>query len=725
MVEKKRSPKKKGREEKGGKGEPKGTGNGKHSEQERAEQEDKRTFQERNSGGEAQAENPSRKRTGKGRFPIVGIGASAGGLQALEAFFDALPADSGLAFVVITHTDPEHESLLPELLKKKAKIPVKLIQEALAAKPDTVYLPPSNRDLILKQRKFHLEKRPAKYGIHMPVDLFFKHLAEDVGDLAAGVILSGTGTDGTQGLRLIKEKAGVAVAQDPNSARHGGMPGSAIETGLVDYVLPPWEIPQCLIQYFKHPAAIQYKHADKDQKTPDPLRRILTLLANRTRHDFSLYKENTLIRRIERRMTVTRSRNALDYLKTLHEDPKEVRALFQDLLIGVTNFFRDPETFAYLKQEVLPGLISGKEDGALRVWVPGCATGEEAYSVAIILQECLEEKESYRQFQVFGTDIDSHAIEKARHASYIQNIVSDVSPERLNRFFTREDSMYRVKSDIREKVVFAEQNLLADPPFSKLDLLVCRNLLIYLKLEAQNRLIPLFHYALRDGGILFLGTSEGVGPHHDFFEQVSKHYNIFRKKNHLIHPQLQFPTASRKLEGSTQKQEADKEPEKLGPSLGRTVDKVLMEEHTPACVVVNQRGEILHFHGHTGKYLEPAPGAPTLQIADMAREGLRFVLLSALRRVNEENPEIREKGVKVKTNHEFQRIDLVVKRLNEPPLKNCRMVIFEELPQPAEIEQRPESRRPAQQDTRRVPELERELMRLRQDYRGAILERGA
>ncbi len=676
---------------------------------------------ERTHETEPEAKDLSSGAMDNGRFPVVGIGASAGGLEALETLFEAAPADSGLAFVVITHTDPAHHSLLPDLIKRKSKIAVKVIEEGMPLEPDTVYLPPSDRDPVLHHGVFSLKTRPDRTEIHMPVDLFMKHLAEQCGELAAGIILSGTGTDGTQGLRMIKEKAGLAVAQSPDSARHTGMPRSAIETGLVDYVLSPAEMPQRLIQYFRHPAAIQHTPEAEGQKEPDPLRRILAFLANRTRHDFSLYKENTLVRRIEHRMTINRSRNTLDYLDLLHREPEEVRLLFQDLLIGVTNFFRDPEAFDLLKQQVLSDLVSRPGTEALRVWIPGCATGEEAYSTAILLLECLEERDISRELQIFGTDIDARAIDKARTGVYVQNIVSDVSPERLKRFFTKEGNYYRLKSDIRERVVFAEQNILVDPPFSKLDLLVCRNLLIYLKPEAQNRLIPLFHYALKSEGFLFLGSSESVGRYLDLFEPVSKQYSIYRTRNHLVRRVVEFPT-SKRLERSVEEPEAAGQPERSGLNRGRAVEKVLMQEHTPACVLVNQRGEILYYHGRTGKYLEPAPGQPSLQIGDMAREGLRFPILSALRRVNQEHREIREKKVRVKTNHEYQQIDLVVKGFDEPPLQGCRLVIFEELPEPPQSDQEPESRRTGKKDSQLAAELEAELMRVRQDYRSAMEE---
>ncbi|MBI4775203.1 MAG: PAS domain-containing protein [Deltaproteobacteria bacterium] len=718
-------------------------GDGKHPDQKRAEREEELTLEENaseetealegeardNPGLEAEkekepeAESSSTEDTEGERFPIVAMGASAGGLQPLEAFFEAVPADSGLAFVVITHTDPQHHSLLPDLIKKRAKIPVKVIEEDMPVEPNTVYMPPSDSDPVLDGETFHLKKRPDRPELHMPVDLFFKHLAQERGESAACVILSGTGTDGTQGLRLIKEKSGLAVAQNPDSARHAGMPRSAIETGLVDYVDHPSDMPERLIEYFKYPVSIRnISESNKKTEDIDPLGRILAFLATRTKHDFSLYKENTLIRRVERRMTITRCRNAAAYLDLLHREPEEIRILFQDLLIGVTSFFRDPEAFAFLRQQVLPDLVSKAEDGELRVWIPGCATGEEAYSIAILLRECLEERGDARKLQIFGTDIDVRAIERARQGTYVQNIASDVSPERLDRFFSKEDNRYRVKSDIRELVVFAEQNILSDPPFSKLDLLVCRNLLIYLKPEAQNKVIPLFHYSLREGGALFLGASEGLGRHHDLFEPLSKQHSIYRKKNHLIRPQVQFPTASRRLIGSIEQTKHEEQPEKPEVDVRREAEKILMQEHTPACVVVNPAGEILFFHGRTGKYLEPAPGEPSMQIGDMAREGLRFPLLSALRRVDKAEGEIRETDVRVKTNHEYQRIDLVVKRFSEPRLRDCRMVIFEETPEPAHPRQQKEDRRADEDASRREADLEQELMRVRQDYRSAMEE---
>ncbi len=427
-------------------------------------------------------------------FPIVGIGASAGGLEALETFFENLPEESGLAFVVITHTDPSHTSLLPEILTRRTKtVAVKQIEEAMPVEPNCVYLPPSDRDPFIGDETLHLRARPARHEAHMPVDLFLKNLSEVRGEHAGGVILSGTGSDGTYGLRAIKEKSGIVLVQEPASARHTGMPASAIDTGLVDFVITPAEMAGQLIEYFRHPVEIKAAPEKKNKKAPDLVKKIMALLTNRTRHDFNLYKDGTLTRRIARRIAVTRSRNASEYLQTLYRDEGEVRALFQDLLIGVTSFFRDPEAFAHLKERAFPELFSKKREGeALRVWIPGCSSGEEAYSVAIILKEYMEENDVSKEMQIFGTDIDPLAIAKARTGTYLRNIAADVNAARLKRFFDKDGDRYRVRREIRESVVFAEQNLLRDPPFSNLDLLVCRNLLIYLKSEAQQRLVPLF-----------------------------------------------------------------------------------------------------------------------------------------------------------------------------------------------------------------------------------------
>ncbi len=662
----------------------------------------------------------------KASFPIVGIGASAGGLEALEAFFDNLPEESGMAFVVITHTDPKHTSLLPDILKRKTKkaVDVKQIEDDMPVQANCVYLPPSDRDPFIGGETFHLRERPARDEVHMPVDLFFKSLSEARGERAGCVILSGTGSDGTYGLRAIKEKSGIVVVQEPASARHTGMPASAIDTGLADFVITPAEMAGRLIEYFKHPVEIKPLPDKRNKKESDSLKKIKALLANRTRHDFNLYKDGTLNRRIARRIAVTRSRNASDYLQTLYRDDGEVRALFQDLLIGVTSFFRDPEAFVHLQKHALPILFSKKKAGeTLRVWIPGCSTGEEAYSVAIILKEYMQESDVSKEMQIFGTDIDPLAIDKARTGTYIWNIVSDVGPERLRRFFDKEGDRYRVKREIRESVVFAEQNLLRDPPFSDLDLLVCRNLLIYLKPEAQQRLVPLFHYTLKKHGILFLGNSESIGRFPELFEPFSKQYSIFRKREIANRPPIRFPTG--KTPPTAQDIEKGDEGEgpvwaHIGPE--KAVEEILLKEFVPACVIVNESGEILYTRGRTGKYLELAPGKPFLNVADMAREGLRFSLLSALRRAGDEKKPVHHKGLQVKTNGEHQWIDLTVKRFNRPPFEDAFIVAIEEREAPEKSAEAPEPGKTEVLEKDRLGKLARELARTKQEYRGAMEE---
>ena len=654
--------------------------------------------------------------------PVVGIGASAGGLEALEQFVSALPENSGIAFVVVTHTHPEHPTRMPELLRRKSSVQVVLIEDGMELAPDTIYIPPSDLDPVMSSGVLRLRERSAQAETHMPIDMFFRSLAEEKQAAAGGVILSGTGTDGTGGVRRIKEKGGVAAAQTRESARHAGMPASAIETDMVDYVLAPSEIAAQLIAYFKHPVAIRADAAQK-QRPPEGLNRVLSFLANQTAHDFTLYKKSTLIRRIERRMTVTRAENIEAYMKFLHRSPEEVRALFQDLLIGVTNFFRDPVAFEHLRDKVLPELFSqGRENDTFRVWVPGCATGEEAYSAAIITLEALEKLGISRRLQIFATDVDKTAIEKARAGLYPENIATDVSAERLKRFFVKEGNYYRIKKEIRESVVFAEQNVLRDPPFMHLDILICRNLLIYLEPAAQEKLIPLFHYNLKAGGVLFLGTSESPGRFANLFYPVAKKLSIYKKRDTQspLQPQIQFPSGGTRTP-RPKPERGHETPARQTPNLGRIIEKNLLDHHTPPCVIVDSLGNIVYIHGRTGKYLEHAGGRPSLRITEQARQGLRHALSAALRRAADNRAETRETGMRVQTDGDTLRVNLRIKPLDET-LKDHFMILFEELPESSSGEKTsealPDSAPEGTDETyaRRIAELERELENLREDY---------
>ena len=612
-------------------------------------------------------------------FPIIGIGASAGGLEALESFVSGISEKSGMAFVVVSHSHPDHKTRLPEILERKARVPVVLLEDGMRLAPDTVYIPPSDLDPVLEDGVIRLQRRQDRTDLHMPVDIFLRSLANDRREAAGCVILSGTGTDGSQGVRQIKEKAGVAVAQDEATSRHWGMPGSAIETGLVDFVLAPSSMPGKLTEYFAHPAQIPDKQRECGGYAVE-LETILSFLAERTRHDFSLYKKSTVLRRIQRRMSVTRSNSVAEYLVFLKNNPGEPKFLFQDLLIGITNFFRDPEVFAFLKKKVLPDLIGRYRDsGSFRAWVPGCSTGEEAYSLAILVKECMSEIGIDREIQIFATDIDAAAIEKARQGAYLVNIATDVSPRRLERFFVQEDDRYQVKKEIRESVVFAEQNVLRDPPFMNLDLLVCRNLLIYLEAEAQSKLIPLFYYSLKPEGILFLGASESTGRFAELFRPINKKLSVYRKEEGRdVRSRIQFPAGETKsiVKAGQKARQSGGLPDDVG--VAQAVERLLLEKHTPACAVVGSDGNIVYVHGRTGSYLEPAQGKANLRIVDMAREGAAIPLSSALHQARLKKGRVRKEGLWIRTNGRHVKIDLTVEPIDAPPLDGCFIVLFEQ-----------------------------------------------
>lgn len=666
----------------------------------------------------------------KKSFPVVGIGSSAGGLEALEEFFQNVPSESGLAYVVISHTDPARSSLLPEIIRRKANIPVIEVKDGMPVQPDMVYLPPSNRDLVMDGELFRLIEQQRGQTLRVPIDSFFKSLADARGEQACCVILSGTGTDGTQGLRVIKEKGGVTVVQSVESAKYEGMPESAIGTGLADFVLRPQAMPERIKECFSTGAILaKPEEAEGQEQFPITLSKIVTTISNRTGHDFSAYKKSTLVRRIQRRMTVTRVRSAQKYLTYLHHNPAEIESLFQDLLIGVTSYFRDPEAFDYLKQEVLPELLRRRPSHEpFRVWASGCATGEEVYSIIMLLMECLEEMDVRKDFQIFGTDLDHSAIDKARDGLYPENIVADLTAERLKRFFEKENSHYRVRKEVREPVVFAAHNVLKDPPFSRLDLLVCRNLLIYLEPKAQKKVLPLFHYALKPGGVLFLGSSETVGEFTDLFTPIHKKWSLYRRVDvsPALQPVVEFPTGGRAAAAAVERAIGSGQimPEIGDSAIAEATTRLLLDAHTPPCVVVNRRGEISYIHGRTGQYLEPAPGRMSVNVVDMAREGLRFELASALRKVASGAEEVRREGLRVRTNGNFHDFNLMVKTLGKPDsLKNMIVILFEDAPVPPK-QRRPRRKLDGAPDVvaQRTIELEREIARVQQDHRIAMEE---
>jgi two-component system, chemotaxis family, CheB/CheR fusion protein len=698
-------------------------------------QEEKRTLKE-TSGTDMDMDNT---KTGKLQgetaktkdFPVVCIGASAGGLEAIEAFLSGLPEKSGIAFVIVTHTHPDHTTRLPEILRRKSPVEVVLLEDGTRLKPDTLFIPPSDKDPVIKDGGIRLQERTSRADAHLPIDRFLKSLADEYGEAAGCVILSGSGTDGTGGLRRIKENGGVAFAQSKRSAQHRGMPESAIETGLIDFVLDPPEMAKELIAYFKHPNVLRAEAPEKS-KHPDVLSQILTFLANHTGHDFSGYKKNTLFRRINRRMGLNHCPTMEDYLNFLQRNPRESHALFQDMLISVTSFFRDPEVFAFLQNQMQEFFTPEADGDSFRVWIPGCATGEEAYSVAIIIIECMENLNITRQLQIFATDVDENAIEKAWRGLYTSNIATDVSAERLKRFFTKEGNQYRVKKELREPIVFANQDVLRDPPFIHLDMLVCRNLLIYLEIKAQSKLLLLFHYSLKSSGILFLGTSESTGRFSELFHPLNKKFGIYQKldEKRTTGRQVHFLPGKGKVPhaGPVQKigipdWEKDTTPDGQLPKIGLVVKRILLERHTPACALVDDRGEIVYIHGRTGKYLEHAPGKPSLRIVECAREGLRNILSDCLGRAVRKKEVVQRTGVRVKANGDSVTVDLTIKPIDEPGLNTHYMVLFEESPEfaggetpsmPADAAE--DGVTPDDAATERIAELERELNELRSDY---------
>ena len=647
--------------------------------------------------GERQASLPAVKADEgdrlKAGFPVVGIGASAGGLAAFEAFFSGMPADSesGMAFVLVQHLAPDHKSILTDLVKRYTRMQVFEVEDGMKVKPDCAYIIPPNRDMAFLDGTLQLLEPAAPRGLRLPIDFFFRSLAQDQNERAICIVLSGTGSDGTLGVRAVKGEGGMVMAQNPESTEHDGMPRSAIATGLVDHVLPPAEMPAQLIAYVAHafgntPRPVQ----PMAPKIEDALKKVFVLLRAQTGHDFSQYKQNTVKRRVERRMAVHQIERLEAYLRYLRQAPSEVESLFRDLLIGVTSFFRDREAFEALQEQIVPRLFVGKASGAvIRAWVPGCSTGEEAYSVAMLLQECLETLKQHQTVQVFATDIDRRAIEKARTGVYPASIAGDVAPERLARFFVPEPDggAYRIHKSIRDMLVFSEQDLIKDPPFSKLDLISCRNLLIYLSGDLQKRLIPLFHYALNPGGVLFLGTSETVGEFSDLFVTLNHKSKLYQRKEDVAGAQRRG--MGRHVPAATPGEAVPHARKTLGESklqLRELTERALLQQFTPVGALVDRSGDILYLHGRTGRYLEPAPGEPGMNILKMARDGLRRELSAALRAAAAHQEPVRHPGLRVKTNGDFTSVDLTVRPVIAPRGTTADetwwyLVIFQDAPE--------------------------------------------
>lgn len=647
----------------------------------------------------------------------MGIGASAGGLEALTQFLEHTPADSGMAFVIVQHLDPTQKGMMPELLQRATAMKVVEVTDRSHVRPDHVYVIPPNRDLSILHGTLHLLVPVEVRGLRLPIDSFFRSLAEDQHERAAGVILTGMGSDGTLGLRAIKEKAGVVLVQDPATAQFDSMPRSAVEAGLADIVGPVDELPGKLIAYGRHVPRLAKSELPLDEKTQSALEKIVILLRTRTGHDFALYRRSTLHRRVERRMGIHQVHKIETYIRYLQENPQELDILFKELLIGVTAFFRDPAAWQQLAKLALPALIAARPTGGVvRAWVAGCSTGEEAYTLAMVFTEALKLAKSADtiSLQIYATDLDKDAINKARLGMFPLNIAADVSSTRLTQFFIKEENGYRVNKHIRSMVIFAPQNLIMDPPFTKLDVICCRNLLIYLTPALQNKLFPLFHHCLNPRGALFLGSAESIGGFSHLFTPLALKERIFRRSD-SVQPgnQLDFPAVFVSAPKGRTGTPLTASPS--GPSLQSVADHLLQARFAPPAVLVNADGDILYISGRTGAYLEPAAGKANWNVMAMVRDALRYDLASALQKVNRKKGAVTVRGIKLGVHPDMRSVDLIVEALEEPKeLSGLVLIVFSDTVAPSETHpQGASGKAPGRNAARR--EMEMALQRAREE----------
>ena len=615
-------------------------------------------------------------------FPIVGIGASAGGLEALEQFLSNVPENSGMAYVVIQHMDPTQKGMLPELLQRITKMKVFQVKDRMAVKSNCVYVIPPNKSMSIFKGALYLFEPIEARGLRLPIDFFLRSLAEDRKELGIGLILSGMGSDGSIGLRSLKEQNGIVMIQDPASAKFDSMPRNAIDTVLADIVAPANELPAKLMDFLDHFPVVK-PDINIEIKDNSALEKIIILLRTYTGNDFSLYKKNTVYRRVERRMGVHKIDKIASYVHFLQENPKEVDILFKELMIGVTNFFRDATVWEKLKNTVIPNIIANQQTGSiLRAWIPGCSTGEEAYSLAIVFKEALEKINPQQSFslQIFATDLDNEAIEIARKGIFPVNIVADVSQNRLNRFFVATDDGYRVSTEIREMIVFAQHNVIMHPPFNKIDILSCRNLLIYLDAELQQKILILFYYSINPDGFMLLGSSETLGTQSHLFTAVDSKLKIFKRTAATLIPELfDFPESFSRIKTSNLEYQT---PAKSTLNIQTLADQLLLQNFSPAGVLVNENGDIIYISGHTGKYLEPAVGKANMNIFAMLREGLRNEFPIAFRKAIMKKEAVVLQNVKVGTNGDTQTLNINFQWIDKPkPLNGLVMIIFTDVPE--------------------------------------------
>lgn len=616
-------------------------------------------------------------------YPIVAIGGSAGSFASFEKFFAHMPSDSGMSFVIIMHLDPHYRSQLVDVFQRFTPMPVIEATDGLALEANKIYLIPPNKDMGIHNRRLLLLLPSKPKGIRQPIDYFLQCLADDQLNRAAGIIFSGMGSDGETGMRMIKEKMGVTMVQDPKTAEYDSMPRAAIATNQIDFVLAPEEMPLKLIEFMNHPALAGEnsgleKLAIKDDNA---LQKVLMLLRSHTGNDFSQYKMSTITRRIDRRLAYYQLKDYSSYVDLLNKNSSEIELLFNALLIGVTKFFRDGQAFDALKSNFSVLLRRKNDHGPIRVWIAGCSTGEEAYSVAMVLMECLEaeKRRSPRKLQIFATDLDLDALEHARTGLYRENLVADVSPERIERFFVRTGETYTVRKNLRELIVFAQQNMIKDAPFIRLDLVCCRNMLIYFSAELQKKVIPLFYYALNPGGLLFMGPAETIGGFTDLFAAVDPKWKLFERKegNTLMSRLVDFPFSISTTPIDTAK--PGKTPDTVRPRpAGEIFNKILVEQFTPAAVLVNAKGDILFTNGKTGTFLSLPSGQATTNIHKMVREELKYAIGNCISLATSATGVGVVRNVRLKEDRKYHLVSLKAIKINESELEGLILIVFED-----------------------------------------------
>ncbi len=653
-------------------------------------------------------------------FPVVGIGASAGGLEALEEFFSVVPVDSGMAFVVVQHLDPTHTGMLPGLLQRSTRMVVAQVKDGTRVLPNGVYVIPPNRDLSISHGVLHLHELTSPRGLRLPIDFFFCALAEARQKHSVGVILSGMGSDGTEGLQAIKANGGIVAIQEPATAKFDSMPRSAIEAGLADVVGAAAELPRMIIAILQDTPNIaesEVSHAGNEGATEA----IITHLHKRTGSDFSTYKRNMLQRRMERRMGIHQLAVMDDYVQYVQDNPGELDLLFKELLIGVTEFFRDPAAWDQLRSEGLSALLLNRAPGhAFRAWVPGCSTGEEAYSLAMSLSEALADINPLANFpiQIFATDINPDAIASARQGLYPAKCVTGIAQNRLSRFFISESSGFRICKEISQMVTFATQNVLMDPPFTKLDTICCRNLMIYLTASVQRKLIPMFHYSLNSGGLLFIGSAETAGEDAGLFSPLGGKSRIYRRNETGSHSKpvsMPAPFSAVPIVGPYLAPAA-----KPSASLQTMAEQLILQHYAPPALLTSQEGDIFYISGRTGKYLEPPAGKANWNLFAMAREGLNYELTGAFQIATHSTETVVLRHLKVEVNGTLHWLDVAIRRLDGPgPLFGMVLVVFTDLPAPVATPVLSRTKK-LSIGASQLASLEQELLRIRKEARSTL-----